>query len=371
MSITPFQINVPQSILDDLQMRLQATRWPDEVAGWDYGTNVGYLKKLTDYWQNKYDWRRHEAELNRFAQFTTKVDGVEVHFIHERGKGPNPTPILLLHGWPDSFYGYHKLIERLTDPAKHGGDPKQSFDVVVPSNPGQGFSERKPMTSDRLADLYAKLMTEGLGYKRFVSAEGNGGTRVSQAMALSHPEVLMGIHLTDVGYPDHTTDFSKLTPPEQEFAAAIQQWFMKEGAFNMLQSTKPQNLAFGLNDSPAGLASWILSFATTGEELERRISRDELLTNIMIYWVTETIGSSVRWYYEGAHAQPAPNNGERPSVPAGVAHYQPDEPLPREWAARKVNLVHFTELERGGHFVAWEAPDLYAEDVLEFTQKLN
>jgi epoxide hydrolase len=374
MSIKPFQINIPQPVLDDLQERLAATRWPDEVEGWDYGTNVSYMKDFVRYWQEQYDWRKHEAELNKFKHFKAEVDGIEVHFIHERGKGANPTPILLLHGWPDSFYGYHTLIERLTDPAKYGGDPNRSFDVVVPSNPGQGFSERKPMSADALGNLFARLMTDVLGYRRFVSADGNGGTRISQAIALNHPDVLMGIHLTDVGYPDHTTDFSALTPPEQEFTAFIQQWFFKEGAFNMIQSSKPQSLAYGTNDSPVGLAAWIMNFmcsGATGEEVEKRISRDEVLTNIMIYWVTETIGSSFRWYYEGAHAAPSPNAGQRSQVPAGVAHCQHYEPLPREWAARNVNLVHFTELERGIHFVAWEAPELYANDVADFVGELT
>jgi epoxide hydrolase len=372
----PFQIEIPQAALDDLRERLKRTRWPDEAlnAGWSMGTNLGYMKKLADYWLNEYDWRKHEAALNQFHHFKADVDGVEVHFIHERGKGPNPTPILLLHGWPDSFYCYHKLIERLIDPAKYGGDPNQSFDVIVPSNPGQGFSERKPMSSDALAALFTNLMTETLGYQKFVAADGNGGTRISQAIALNHPDVLTGIHLTDVGYPDQTTDFASLTPPEQEFAGFIQGWWMREGAFNMIQSSKPQSLAYGMNDSPSGLAAWIMNFicsGTTGEELEQRISRDELLTNITLYWLTETAGSSFRWYYEGAHAAPSPNAGQRSTVPAGVAHYQPSEPLPREWAARSLNLVHFTELERGGHFPAWEAPDLYAQDVFDFVGQLG
>jgi microsomal epoxide hydrolase len=279
----------------------------------------------------------------------------------------------LVHGWPDTFYSYHKLIERLTDPAKYGGDLNRSFDVIVPSNPGQGFSHRKAMSVDALASLYAALMTDTLGYRQFVSAEGNGGTRISQAMALNHPEILVGIHLTDIGYPDHTTDFASLTPPEQEFATFVQQWFFKEGAFNIVQSTKPQSLAYAMNDSPVGLAAWIMNFmciGASGEEVEKRISRDDLLTNIMIYWLTGTIGSSFRWYYETAHAAPSPKAGQRPSVPAGVAHDPHGEPLPREWAERKLNLAHFTVLERGGHFVAWEAPELYAKDLVDFVAKL-
>jgi pimeloyl-ACP methyl ester carboxylesterase len=373
--IKPMSIHFPQSALDDLQERLRRTRWTDEAegTGWSLGTNLGYMKSLADYWLNGYDWRKHEAELNRFHHFTTEVDDINIHFIHERGKGANPTPLLLVHGWPDNFYCYHNLIERLTDPAKFGGDPNHSFDVIVPSNPGQGFSERRTVTSDAVADLYAKLMTEVLGYKQFVSAEGNGGTWITQAMALNHPEVLLGIHLTDVGYPDGNTDFASLTPPEMEFAGFIQQWWMREGGFNIIQSTKPQSLAYGMNDSPVALAAWIMNFicmGPTGEEIEQRLGRDELLTCITIYWLTETIGSSFRWYYENAHATPSANAGQRSDVPAGVAHDPTGEPLPREWAARKVNLTHFTVLPRGGHFVAWEAPDLYAQDLQAFVRNL-
>ncbi|MEP6988442.1 MAG: epoxide hydrolase family protein, partial [Chloroflexota bacterium] len=289
--VKPFTINIPQAALDDLQARLKRTRWPDESpdSGWTMGANLGYMKHLVDYWLNKYDWRKQEAELNQLHHFTAEVNGINVHFIHERGKGPNPTPILLLHGWPDSFYRYHKLIPMLTDPASFGGDPNQSFDVIVPSLPGFAFSEKKPLVYDDNADLFTALMTDVLGYSKFVSAGGDGGSMISVAIAQRHPEVLSGIYLTDVGYPDYTTDFASLTPPEQEFAGYIQQWWMKQGAFNMIQSTKPQSLAFSMNDSPVGLAAWILNFMTmdaTGEELEKRFGIDDLLTNIMIYWLT-------------------------------------------------------------------------------------
>lgn len=375
-AIRPFEINIPQSALDDLKARLGRTRWPDEAegAGWSMGTNLGYMKGLTNYWLNEYDWRKHEADLNQFHHFKADVDGVEVHFIHERGKGPNPTPIILLHGWPDSFYRFHKVIRRLTDPASFGGDPNQSFDVIVPSLPGFGFSSRKAMTYDAAADLFARLMTEVLGYDKFMAAGGDGGAMISQSLAQRHPEQLLGIHLTDVGYPDHTTDFASLSPAEQEFAGYIQGWWMQEGAFNMIQATKPQSLSYAMSDSPAGLAAWIMNFVcigTTGEEIEKRFGRDELLTNITLYWLTETIGSSFRWYYEGAHAEPSPTAGIRSDVPAAVAHCPWDSPLPREWANRKVNLQHFTEFPRGGHFTAWEEPDIYAQDVQDFARQLR
>ncbi|MHC1756834.1 MAG: epoxide hydrolase family protein [Methanosarcina sp.] len=370
MSIQPFQINVPQAVLQDLKDRLARTRWPDEVegAGWDYGTNMDYLKGLVDYWQNKYDWRAQEAELNRFNQFRAEIDGTGIHFIYERGKGPAPIPIIFTHGWPDSFYRFHKVIPMLTDPAGHGGDPNSSFDVIVPSIPGYGFSDRKAMTEAAVADLWVKLMTEVLGYETFAAAGGDYGTLITRSLALNYPDLLIAIHLTDVGYPDSSTDFSTLSPAEQEFAGFIQKWWMEEGAFNMVQSTKPQSLAYGLNDSPVGLAAWILSFmnARASIDLEERFTRDELLTNIMIYWVTETINSSIRVYYEMAHAMPVPYRGKRSRVPAAVAHMPLDAPLPREWAERNVNLKRFTEMPRGGHFSAWEVPELYAKDLQGF-----
>ncbi|WP_410507696.1 epoxide hydrolase [Methanosarcina hadiensis] len=375
MSIEPFKINVPEAVLLDLKDRLAQTRWPDEVegAGWDYGTNLGYMKGLVDYWQDKYDWRAQEAELNRFSQFRAEVNGTGIHFIYERGKGPDPIPIILSHGWPDSFYRFHKVVSMLTDPAAYGGDPDISFDVIVPSIPGYGFSDRKAMTEGAVADLWAKLMTEVLGYERFAAAGGDYGTLITRSLALKYPDLLTGIHLTDVGYPDSSTDFSALSPAEQEFASFIQKWWMEEGAFNMIQSTKPQSLAYGLNDSPVGLAAWILSFmnARASVDLEERFTRDELLTNIMIYWVTETISSSIRSYYEMAHAPPSPDKGQCIKVPAAVAHMPLDAPLPREWAERNVNLKRFTEMPQGGHFSAWEVPELYTKDLQEFFSEFH
>jgi pimeloyl-ACP methyl ester carboxylesterase len=366
MSTNRFEINIPQSALDDLQQRLQNTRWPDEApdSGWTMGTNLAYMKSLAHYWQHEYNWRTHEARLNQFNHFTADVNGVNIHFIHERGKGPNPTPILLLHGWPDSFYRYHRVISLLTD---------QSFDVIVPSLPGFAFSERKPLTYEANAGLFASLMTDVLGYEKFISAGGDGGAMITLALAQNYPDILSGIYLTDVGYPDHTTDFASLSPAEQEFAGFIQGWWFQEGAFNMIQATKPQSLAFAMHDSPVGLAAWIISMmstGSTGEELDKRFGRDELLTNIMLYWLTETIGSTFRTYYVGSRAEPSPNANVRPEVPAAVAHCPWDAPLPREWANRKVNLQHFTDLERGGHFTAWEEPALYANDVQDFVRQL-
>jgi pimeloyl-ACP methyl ester carboxylesterase len=378
MSIQPFKIAVPQTTLDDLRARLVRTRWPDEAdnAGWAYGISLAYLKDVADSWLHHYDWREHEAALNRFAHFKAEVDGIGIHFIHERGKGANPTPVLLLHGFPDSFYRYHKVIDRLVDPAKYGGDPNTSFDVIVPSIPGTGFSDRVTFSDDTNADLFAKLMTEVLGYEKFVSAGGDHGAIITPALARKYLERLIGIHLTDVGYPDQHTDFSTLTPAEIEMAQWVQRWFMEEGiGVNMIMATKPLTLAYGLSDSPVGLAAWLIGYGSSGqhgkEELETRFRRDELLTNVMIYWVTQTINSAARAYYENMHVASGGNLGKSEAVPAAVAHCPYDPPLPREWAARQVNLVHFTEFPRGGHFMAWEEPELYVKDIQDFVSELR
>jgi microsomal epoxide hydrolase len=378
MTIQPFKINIPQATLDDLRERLARTRWLGEVkgAGWTYGIDLSYIKELADYWLHQYDWRTHEAALNTFAQFKADVDGVDIHFIHERGKGPNPTPLLLIHGFPDSFYRYHKVIERLTDPAKYGGDPNTSFDVIVPSIPGTGFSDPVTLEDDTNADLFAKLVTQVLGYEKFVSAGGDHGAIITQSLARRYPELLIGIHLTDVGYPDQNTDYSTLTPPEMEMAQWVQQWFMQEGiGVNMIMATKPQTLAYGLNDSPVGLAAWLISYGSSGqkgkEEFKTRFSADELLTNVMIYWATATINSAIGAYYANAHVASGGNLEKSTSVPAAVAHCPYDPPLPRAWAERQVNLVHFTDFPRGGHFMAWEEPELYVKDIQEFVSELR
>ena len=384
MSIQPFQVNVPQATLDDLRERLARTRWPDEVegAGWDYGTNLQYMKELADYWQHTYDWRKQEAELNTFAHFKADIDGVGIHFIHERGKGPNPTPILLLHGWPDSFYRFHKVIPMLTDPARYGGDPADSFDVIVPSLPGFGFSDRpnaSGMRSTRTAELLGRLMTDVLGYRRYAAAGGDIGSRVTRLLALAHPEFLAGIHLTDIGFPREIAfppDLSNPSRAEQQFLGSVQGWFMQEGAYAMLQSTKPQTLVYGLNDSPAGLAGWIVekfrAWSDCGGDIEQRFSKDELLTNIMIYWVTETISSSARLYYEDSHMAPQLQPGQHIDVPAGVATFPKDltQP-PRELGERFLRVERWTEMPRGGHFAALEEPELLAKDMRAFFHDLK
>jgi pimeloyl-ACP methyl ester carboxylesterase len=381
MSIQPFKIDVPQATLDDLHERLARTRWPDEVegAGWDYGTNLDYLKSLVDYWQHEFDWRAQEAMLNNFSHFRADIDGLGIHFIHERGKGPNPLPIILTHGWPDSFYRMYKIIPMLTDPASYGGDPADSFDVIVPSLPGFGFSDRphkRNMTLSRTAELWATLMTDVLGYQRYAALGGDFGSGITQLLAASHPESLIGIHVTDIGFYNLYDRQPDLSEAEQRYLGAQQGWFFQEGAYGMIQGSKPQTLSYGLNDSPAGLAGWIVekfrAWSDCDGDVERSFSKDELLTNIMIYWVTQTINSSFGYYRDMNTPKLQP--GQHIEVPAAFARFPKDIPgidPPRELAERHLRIERWTQMPRGGHFAALEEPELLAGDIRAFFHELK
>jgi microsomal epoxide hydrolase len=380
MTRTPFRIAVPDTTLEDLQRRLAMTRWPDSVegAGWEYGTDLAYLKELVEYWRTSFDWRAQERALNAFAQFRAEIDGFGLHFIYERGKGPAPLPILLSHGWPDSIARMQKLIPRLTDPAAHGGDPRDSFDVIVPSLPGFGFSDR-PSTRGfgvgRIATLFSKLMHDELGYERYAAHGGDWGSAITRELAVRAPAQLIGIHLTDIPY-------WRLPPiPASERDAAIDEYFeasrhwgRTEGAYAAIQGTKPQSLGVGLNDSPAGLAAWIIekfrSWSDCGGELERCYTQDELLTNITIYWATQTIHSACRIYYESLRERPEPKG--RVDVPTGVAMF-PKELIvaPRAYGERFFNIQRWSEMPRGGHFAALEQPDMLANELREFYRPLR
>lgn len=376
MTAEPFRINLPQAVLDDLTRRLELTRWPGEVegAGWNYGTNLAYLKDLVGYWQREYSWRKHEAELNTFRHFRAQIGGFGLHFIHERGKGPDPLPLLLTHGWPDSFWRFHKVMPMLTDPERFGGNAEDAFDVVVPSLPGYGFSDRpttKGVNAQAAADLFAQLMTRTLGYRAFAAHGGDIGRGVTEQLARRHADALVAIHLTDLpfrylqGLPQDT-----LSDAEQRYAGEVEAWGAQEGAYASIQATKPQTLAYGLNDSPAGLAGWLVekfrAWSDCDGEVERRFSKDELLTNITLYWATETIGSSFLPYYETRQASFDAVPG-RLTVPTGVALFPKDlAPAPREFAERFFDVRRWTEMPRGGHFAALEEPELLANELRAF-----
>lgn len=383
MDIQPFTIQVPDAVLDDLQRRLAATRWSSEIpgSGWDYGTNLTYLQSLTEYWRRRFDWRAQEKLLNSFHHYKASVDGLGIHFIHEKGQGPRPMPLVVTHGWPGSFFEMHKIIPRLTDPARFGGDPADAFDVVVPSMPGYGFSEppqQRGMHVLKISDLWVKLMTEGLGYQRFGAQGGDWGASVTNYLGLAYPQQLIGIHTTSLTRPTPYLGpgSAPLTEAEKAFMAQRETWLQDEGGYSHIQGTKPQTLSYGLNDSPAGLAGWIVEKYRTWSDchgdVESRFTKDELLTTISIYWVTQTINSSTRLYYETLRHPWNMQQGERVTVPTGMAVFPAEiSRPPREWGERSFNIQRWTEMPSGGHFAALEEPEALVGEIRAFFRGLR
>jgi pimeloyl-ACP methyl ester carboxylesterase len=375
-AIRPFRVDVPQAELDDLQDRLARTRWPDdyEGVGWDYGTDLATMKELATYWRDGYDWRRQEAYLNSFPHYTAELDGEELTFIHVRGTGPDPIPLLLLHGWPDSVCRYLKLIPLLTDPASHGGDPGICFDVAVPWLIGRyRGGSRAPRSGlfRHIAEQLWTLMTRELGYQRFGAAGGDGGSVIAQLLGVHHPDSVLGVHLTDLGFTIAFAQFPDLSEAEQRYFAELQGWSMHEGAYAMVQGTKPQTLAFGLNDSPVGFAAWIIEKFRTWSDCDGRLenvyTKDELLTNVMLYWLNGPTARSVSYREEFTSPSLAPN--QQVGVPSALAVPPKDlgPIMPRELAERNLtDLRRYTVLPHGGHFAAMEYPDVVAQDVRAF-----
>lgn len=378
MDITPFAIHIPDQVLADLRDRLAHTRWPDQLpdsAPWEYGSDLAYMKELTGYWRNRFDWNARERYLNTFPNFRANVGGVGIHFAHIRSRGPSPMPIMLTHGWPSAYVEELKLAQLLADPAAHGGRPEDSFDVVVPSLPGYGFSDvtrERGMNTVRIADLWAQLMTEGLGYRRFAAHGGDWGAAVTTRLGYAHPDKVTGIHVTLVGaQPNPLPAAASLSEREKRYLAEREEWTNREAGYSHIQGTRPQTLAFGLNDSPAGLAAWIVekfrAWSDCGGDVERRFSKDDLLTTITIYWATQTINSSIRLYYENRRQPWRLNEGEKVRVPTAIALFPAEISLPpREWAERSYNVQRWTEMPTGGHFAAMEEPERLAEDIRAF-----
>jgi pimeloyl-ACP methyl ester carboxylesterase len=378
-SIQPFTISIADPILIDLQRRLSNTRWitpMNKSKGWDHGIDPDYLKEFITYWKEQFDWRAQEEKLNHFKHFTADVEDYNLHFIHEKGNAAVRIPILLLHGWPDSFYRFHKIIPMLTDPSSIGVNSEFAFDVIVPSLPGFGFThsprevnQHQPMRHN--ASLLFNLMTEVLGYSQFVIAGGDGGSPLAQTMAIDYPEIVKAIYITDPGWHTQGVDMATLSKKEKKYAEKGKQEFMKQGAYAMVQTTKPQTLAYALNDSPAALASWILDrfyFWCDGDgDIEKSFTKDELLTNIMIYWSTQTIGSSMR-AYKMETLSPTLTANDYVKIPTGLGLFPKDigGVPPREFVERTVNIQHWTAFDRGGHFTAWEEPEPMAKDLLKF-----
>ncbi len=379
-----FTLDVPREVLVDLKDRLLRTRWPDQVAGagWDYGTELSYLKELVEYWLTQFDWRKQERFINALPQFCAQVDGLNIHFVHVRGKGPRPFPLVMTHGWPSSFFEMHKIIRPLADPASYGGDPADAFDVVVPSMPGFGFSERPTHRGLVKVDVFWRtLMTEVLGYRRFGAHGSDIGARVTSALGRFHPDVVSGIHIGSVylDWPEPLPSATELSAAERDYLERVKGWEKAEGGYAEIQATRPQTLAYGLNDSPAGLAAWIVekfrAWSDCRGDIESRFTKDELLTTVTIYWVTETINASFRRYFEKRH-DPAPNPlrlGERIETPTGIAMFPGEKDLvvPREWAERSYNIRRWSDMPRGGHFAALEEPELLVDDIRAFFSQLR
>lgn len=383
MNVQPFELHVSKETLSDLNSRLGQTRWPDSVvdSDWTYGASLPYLKEIVNYWRAQFDWRAQENAINKFKHFRAEVEGDNIHFILARGRGKRPLPLVITHGWPGSFVEMLKIIPQLTDPASHGGNAGDSFDVVVPSLPGYGFSDRPTqmgMNAFRIAQLWVQLMN-GLGYSRFGAQGGDWGASVTTCLGLKYPASLIGLHLNYVpgSYKPFLGSTSRsLSPTENVFLEGQESWLQSEGGYGHVQATKPQTLAFGLNDSPAGLAAWIIEkFRDWGDcngDVESRFTKDELLTNVMIYWATQTIHSSMRLYYE-ARQQPLHfKEGERVEPPCAIAKFLKEAPFPpREWVERGYNVQRWTEFPSGGHFAAMEEPELLVEDIRAFFRPLR
>jgi pimeloyl-ACP methyl ester carboxylesterase len=378
-SVRPFEINVHDEVLDDLKSRLHRTRWIrplNDDKGWDYGVNISYLQELIAYWKDSYNWRDHEQKLNQFNQYKVKIGDCELHFIHHKGKGKKNIPLLLLHGWPDSFYRFHKIIPMLIDPGSAGIGTGIAFDVIVPSLPGFGFSKfSKEVLRDQPtryhAGLLFQLMTEILGYRAFGIAGGDGGSPIAQVMAIDYPGSVRAIYITDLGWNRNESDQSVLSRKEKEYLEHTKKLYMKQSAYAMVQATKPQSLAYSLNDSPAGLAAWIMDrfyfWSNDPNHIENSFSKDELITNMMIYWVTQTISSSIRNYWADTRS-PSLGSKDFVSIPVGLGLFPKDIGgiPPRELAERVLNVQHWKEMPSGGHFTAWEEPQYMASDLVEF-----
>jgi pimeloyl-ACP methyl ester carboxylesterase len=376
MSVAEFRIAIPQAALDDLRARISATRWPSEIrgVGWDRGVPVGYLRELADHWLHAYDWRAWEARLNRFPQFTTRIDGQRIHFLHVRSPEPDAVPLILTHGWPSSVVEFVDVIGPLTDPRAHGGDPADAFHVVAPSVPGFGFTgpvEEPGWNYARIARAWAELM-DRLGYRRYGAQGGDTGSIVSPELGRLVPDRVIGVHINGgLAFPSGA-DAEDLTATERARLAVAEKVRQEGTGYADIQSTRPQTLAYALNDSPVGQLAWITEkfreWTDPAKELpEDAVDRDLLLTNVTLYWLTGTGASSAQLYYEvrAAAGAPAVSSG----VPTGIAVF-PSDPAIHRLSEREHNVVHWSEFERGGHFAAAEAPDLLVHDIRTFFRRL-
>jgi pimeloyl-ACP methyl ester carboxylesterase len=380
-AVRSINISVPDQVLEDLEYRLDRTRLPDQIPGtaWDYGTDGDYLVELLAYWKDDFDWRAQERRLNDFDHFVTEIDGVDMHFIHQRSPNRDATPLLLTHGWPGSFVEFTELIGPLTDPAAFGGDPADAFHVVVPSLPGFGLSGKPTQpgfSPERMADVEAALM-ERLGYDRYGAQGGDWGAIIGRSLAGNYPENVIGLHSNFIlaGPGADTGQDGDATPEEMEHRAERAAAFSEGSGYQNIQGTKPQTVGVGLNDSPAGLAAWIVEkfhgWSDNDGNVESAFTKDQILTNITLYWVTETITSSARIYYESSHTR-ATRPVRYVEVPTAGAIFPKEIYFtPRAWAEASYNIVRWTMMPSGGHFAALEEPELLVDDIRAFFRELR
>jgi pimeloyl-ACP methyl ester carboxylesterase len=378
--IRPFRVEVADAVLEDLRDRLARTRWPDQIpnSSWEYGTDIEYLRDLCEHWQTKFDWRVQEERFNRWPHFLTDVDGQQVHFIHARSPEPDALPLLITHGWPGSVSEFLDVIEPLRDPRSHGSDPATAFHVVCPSIPGYGWSGptfEPGWDVKRVAEAWKVLMAR-LGYDRYGVQGGDWGAFISAQLAALDSERVVGLHSNLLlAFPSNATEIA-LTEQEAADLAAAGEFMQRGSAYQEIQGKNPQTLGYGLTDSPAGLAGWIVEkfWAWTDHDgdVEQAVTRDQLLTNLTVYWVTNTINSSVRLYCESQRTGRFGAQGETVRVPTAAAVF-PREifRIPRAYAEASFNLVRYTRFDRGGHFAALEEPDLYIEDVQTFFREVR
>jgi pimeloyl-ACP methyl ester carboxylesterase len=382
MNVRPFRIAVSDAVLDDLAQRLSQVRWPDEVdgSGWAFGTDLRYMRDLVAYWRDGYEWRIQENRLNRLAQYQAAVGDIDMHFIHEIGEGDKPYPLLVSHGWPGSIVELQELIPRLTNPSRFGGDAADAFTVVAPSLPGHGFSFKpgqERLGIIEIADILARLMTETLGYDRFGAHGHDWGAFIATRLGFAHAAKLLGIHITLLAVPLEPVISEMLTPEERRFNEQLEHWRAEETGYSLIMGTKPQTLSYGLTDSPAGLAAWIVekfrNWSDCGGDVDSHFGRDVLLTNVMLYWVTGAINSTFWPYYARQHGPWIVPTGDKVMVPTGYAEF-PKEILtpPRSVAERHYgDLRRWTAMPHGGHFPALENPEALAREIREFFRPLR
>ncbi|MGO9934463.1 MAG: epoxide hydrolase family protein [Steroidobacteraceae bacterium] len=373
-----FEIHFDSALTEDLRRRLAETRWSDSVTtDWQYGMNESFLKALVQHWRTEYKFDAAEERLNALPQFRTSIGGFGVHYIHLKGRGPRPKPLLLMNGWPSSFVEYTKLAPRLADPAAFGGLADDAFDVVIPALPGFGFSDRPTPPHQVFAeDLFHALMTEHLGYPRYIAVGTDIGAGVATRLALKYPNSNQGIHTSAVVDPPLTATSPPLTDAEKAYKVRCAQWEREEGAYEHLHHTRPQTVALALADTPVGLASWIVEkfyfWSDHGDDLLQTFPPDMLIDNLMIYWASETIGSSMRYYYDHSHFRPPLRTSDRVSVPTAICMWPKDLVIaPREWCERFYNVQQYSMQTHGGHFPGWEATEAYAHDVRLFARSLD